>query len=67
MGFLIDTNLWIAIERGKLSAADMLPSSPKRAEVQIFAFKTYGWQLSPSRETSPCSPPMRRTSRTYLD
>ena len=23
MGFLIDTNLWIAIERGKLSAADV--------------------------------------------
>ena len=23
MGFLIDTNLWIAIERGKLSAADI--------------------------------------------
>ena len=23
MGFLIDTNLWIAIERGKLVAADI--------------------------------------------
>ena len=23
MGFLIDTNIWIAIERGRLSAADI--------------------------------------------
>jgi predicted nucleic acid-binding protein len=23
VGFLIDTNLWVAIERGKLSAADI--------------------------------------------
>ncbi len=23
MGFLIDTNLWVAVERGKISAADI--------------------------------------------
>lgn len=34
MGFLIDTNLWIAVERGKLSAAD-LHAITKQAPVYL--------------------------------
>lgn len=34
MGFLIDTNLWIAVERGKLSAAD-IQAITKQAPVYL--------------------------------
>ena len=51
MGFLIDTNLWIAIERGKLSAADIHAITP---QAPIYLFRICGLRRKPSSATSRC-------------
>ncbi len=54
MGFLVDTNLWVAVERGKLSAADVFAVT-KTAEIYISPVNLAELQLGVEFMDDPAS------------
>jgi predicted nucleic acid-binding protein len=67
MGFLIDTNLWIAVERGKLSAADIFAitrQSPVYVSPVNLAELCFGCELIDASlpEIYPVAPAVAKTN-----